>query len=85
MIRIVPPFKTDAAVFESTRAVVGDSHTVGIASQVFEQALRSGEGRLDVNHPTRFWKVSGAYLKVERRFSLLMGIGSPNLRKEEPP
>ena len=53
-MRIVLPFKTDAAVFESAKAVVGDGHAVGVASQILENALRSAEGRLDVNHPFDF-------------------------------
>jgi hypothetical protein len=46
---IVLPFKTDAAVFEGTKAVIGDGHTVGVASQIFENTLRSAERRLDMN------------------------------------
>src|ERR1700680_3322914 len=53
-MRIVLPFNTDAAVFESTKAVIGDGHTVGVASQISENALRSAEGRLAVNHPFDF-------------------------------
>src|ERR1700687_1761502 len=51
---IVLPFKTDAAVFESAKTMVGDGHAVGVASQILENALRSAEGRLDVNHPFDF-------------------------------
>src|ERR1700722_12457385 len=53
-MRIVLPFKTDAAVFESTKAMVGDCHSVGVASQISENPLRSAEGGLDVNHPFNF-------------------------------
>src|SRR5882724_921976 len=53
-MRIVLPFKTDAAVFESAKAMVGDGHAVGVASQILENALRTAEGRLDVNHPFDF-------------------------------
>src|SRR5881394_2127178 len=51
VVSVVFPFKADAAVFESAKAVVGDGHTVGIASQILENPLRSAKGRLDVNHP----------------------------------
>src|SRR5215831_8954236 len=54
VVRVVFPLKTDAAVFESTKAVVGDGYAVGVASQVFQHALRSAEGRLGVNHPIDF-------------------------------
>lgn len=45
----VLPLKTDASVFESAKSMVGDGHTVGVASQILEYALRFAEGRLDVN------------------------------------
>ena len=45
MLRIVLPFKTDAAVLESTKAVVGDGHTVGVASQIFEDSIVRSEAR----------------------------------------
>ena len=35
-------------------AMVGDGHAVGVASQILRNALRSAEGRLDVNHPLNF-------------------------------
>jgi hypothetical protein len=34
--------------------MVGDGYAVGVASQILEHALRSAEGRLDVNHPFDF-------------------------------
>jgi hypothetical protein len=54
VVRIVLPLKTDAAVFKGAKAMVGDGHAVSIASQILQNALRPGEGRLDVNHPLDF-------------------------------
>jgi len=54
VVRIILPFETDAVVFESAKAMVGNGHAVGITSQILQNALRSAEGRLDVNHPFDF-------------------------------
>lgn len=54
VLRVVLPFKTDAAVFQCAKAMVGDGYAMGIARQILEHALRSAERRLDVNHPFDF-------------------------------
>ena len=51
VLRVVLPFKTDAAVFQSAKAMVGDGYAMGVARQILEHALRSAERRLDVHHP----------------------------------
>ena len=54
MIGVVFPVKADVAVFQSVQAVVGDRHSVGIASQILEHSSWSTEGRLDMNDPFEF-------------------------------
>jgi hypothetical protein len=51
MVRVVFPVEADATVLQSAKPVVGDGHSVGIASQILEHASWSTEGRLDVNDP----------------------------------
>ena len=51
VIGVVFPVEADAAVFQGSKAVVGDGHSMGIASQILEHASWSTEGRLDVNDP----------------------------------
>jgi hypothetical protein len=51
VIRVVFPVKTDAAVFQGSKPMVGDGDAVGVASQILEHAPGSTEGRFDVNHP----------------------------------
>jgi len=51
VVGVVFPVEADVAVFHRSKAVVGDGHSVGIASQILEHASWSTEGRLDVNDP----------------------------------
>ena len=50
-VSVVLAVKADPSVFQSSKPVVGDSHPVGVASQILENALGTAEGRFGVNHP----------------------------------
>jgi tetratricopeptide (TPR) repeat protein len=49
-IRRVPPAKSDVIILHFKQAAVGDGHTVGVASEIAQNMLRSAEGRLGVDH-----------------------------------
>ena len=51
VIPIILPVKADAAVFQRSKAVVGNSHAVSVAGQILEDPLGSPEGWLSVDHP----------------------------------
>ena len=83
MIRVVLPVEGDMAVFQGAKTVVGDGHSVGIASQVLEHAPGSTEGRLNVNHPLH---LGGSFTHSLERGRLgqiaeLAGEGKPTFAK----
>jgi len=50
-VAIVLPAEANLAIVDGEQAVVGNGDAMRVASQVVEDLLRSGEGRLGVNHP----------------------------------
>ena len=54
VIGIVFPVEADAAVFQGSKAMVGNGHAVRVARQILEHAAGSTERRLDVNDPFEF-------------------------------
>ena len=55
---VVFPVEADLAVFQGSKAVVGDGHAVRVARQILEHSAWATEGRLDVNHP---FELSGCF------------------------
>ena len=50
-LAVVLPGEADPAVVEADQAAVGDGDAMGVAAEIAENLLRSGEGRLGVDHP----------------------------------
>ena len=48
---VVLELEGDPFLVEGDQAAVGDGHAVGVASEVSEHRLRSGEGALGIDHP----------------------------------
>ncbi len=46
LVSVVLPVKADAAVFEGSKAVIGNGHAVSVASQILENALGPPKGGL---------------------------------------
>ncbi len=63
---VVLPLKADAAVFEGSKAMIGDGHAVGIAGQILENPLGSAKRRFGINHPLGAGGLSGPGLKRSR-------------------
>jgi len=83
VIRVVFPVKADAAVFQSTKAVVGDGDAMSVASQILEHTARSADGRLDVDHP---FEVGGFFTQgLERGVCGIRteAAGTPSWRLEQ--
>jgi hypothetical protein len=47
----VPPAKADTIFDQADQSAVRDGHTVGIASQIFEQVVGACQGRLGIDDP----------------------------------
>jgi hypothetical protein len=67
MIGVVFPVEADAAVFQSAKMVIGDSHAMSVASQILEHTAGATEGGLDVNDP---FEVSGFFTQGLERGGL---------------
>jgi hypothetical protein len=48
---VVLPSKADAAVVHRQEAMIGNGHTMGVASQVLEDVIRAAERLFGVDHP----------------------------------
>src|SRR5580692_10431541 len=83
MIGVVFPGEADVAVSHRSKAVVGDGHSVGIASQILEHASWSTEGRLDVNDPFELRGCLAQGLERGRlgQIAKLAGEGKPTFAK----
>ena len=45
-VAVILPLEGDPTVFESQEAAVGDGHTMGVAAEILQDALRSAKGAL---------------------------------------
>lgn len=50
-VSVIPPLKRNGTVFQLENTVVGDSHPVGVASEIFHDASSVFKWRLAVDHP----------------------------------
>src|SRR5208337_492904 len=51
VVTVVPPVELDLSVFDIQQSMVGNRDSVGVAAQVVDHLLRSGEGRFGVDDP----------------------------------
>lgn len=85
VMSVVLPLETDVAVLKGKEALVGDCDPVGVASEIFENLMRSPKGRLGIDNPVLLPKGSqklfpgirvgeGLQLSVEGQLPLLEGL-----------
>jgi hypothetical protein len=50
-VRGVSPAEGDVALLNGDQSTVGDSYTVGVATEIAQRVFRSSEGRLGIDDP----------------------------------
>jgi hypothetical protein len=67
IVTIVPPRKSDLAVLESQKTVIGNSDAMSVAGEVFENLLGTSKGRLGVDDPVFLVKLGKPAFEDSRR------------------
>ena len=67
---VVPPVEAHLAILEGDEPRVGDGDAVRVAGEIFQNLLRSAEGRLGINHPFGFFQLFGKALKCAGLFQV---------------
>ena len=71
----IAPAKSDLAIGKGDQAMVGDSHAVGVATQILQHIFGATEGTLQVHHPV---------LSVERPITVVVPMGRRNTQLDPP-
>ena len=48
---VILPVKSDALLVEGQQAMIGNGHTMGVATQIAQHLQGATEGRLGIDHP----------------------------------
>ena len=78
VVLVITPLKGDMTVFQFHNARVGDSHAMGVSSQILDDIPRILEGGLAVHDP--FLLVQGSEQPLEKRWMLQVCCGTEELK-----
>ena len=71
VVAVVLPEKANTLVFDIEESMIGDGDTMGVAADIIEYLLRTGERRLGVDTPFQFFcglQVARKLLRVVKSF-----------------
>jgi len=81
---VIFPGEGDLTVFQLEQAAIGNGHSMGVAAQIFQYALRPAKGSLGVHHPLGLAQGSqitgegrriAQPLQIAEELQLALGVG----------